>query len=153
MVLAVCIGPGGIPKHPVPRAVLGPLGLEGDRHRFHLHGGPDRAVCLLFEAEAESLAADGVFPTAPGTFGENLRIEGIDPALARPGDLVRIGPEVVLELFDVREPCATLRAIDPRFPDLLLGRSGFLARVIRCGELRPAMAVHLTPPAREDGAR
>ncbi len=144
-VLAVCLGPGGIPKHPVPRAAVGPLGLEGDGHRFHLHGGPDRAVCLLFETEVASLAADGVSPTTPGTFGENLRLEGIDPARLRPGDRLHIGPEVLLELVDVREPCATLRSVDRRFPDLFVGRSGFLARVIRSGELAPGMAVRVVP--------
>lgn len=152
-VVAVCLGPGGIPKHPVPRAALGPLGLEGDGHRFHLHGGPERAVCLLFEVEAESLAADGVTPTAPGTFGENLRLAGLDPAELRPGDRLRVGPEVVLELTDVREPCATLRSVDPRFPDLLVGRSGFLARVIHTGELSPGMAVRPEPPRVRRGSR
>lgn len=140
-VLGVCLGPGGIPKHPQGRATLGLLGLVGDAHRFRLHGGPDRAVCLLTAAEARSLATDGVPDRGPGTFGENLRIEGLDPAALRPGDRLAIGPEVLLELHDVRAPCRTLAPLDPRFPDLMIGRSGWLCRVVRGGSLEPGMDV------------
>jgi MOSC domain-containing protein YiiM len=143
LVLGVCLGPGGIPKHPVPRAQVGPLGLEGDRHRYRLHGGPDRAVCLLTADEVASLAADGVRAGAPGTFGENLLVGGLDPKPLRPGDRLAIGPQVVLELFDVRAPCRTLSSLDPRFPDLMLGRSGWVCRVIRGGTLEPGMPVVL----------
>ena len=31
-ILAVCIGPGGIPKHSVPEARATPAGLVGDKH-------------------------------------------------------------------------------------------------------------------------
>jgi MOSC domain-containing protein YiiM len=31
--------------------------------------------------------------------------------------------------------------LDARFPDLMLGRSGFVCRVLRAGRLRPGMSV------------
>ena len=145
-VLGVCIGPGGIPKREVPRAVVGELGLEGDAHRFRLHGGPDRAVCLLSAEEVASLAADGVHVDGPGAYGENLLVEGLDPKLLRPGDRVSIGPEVILELFDVRAPCRVLQSLDPRFPDLMQGRSGWVCRVIQGGMVEPGMSVDRMPP-------
>lgn len=120
---------------------MGPLGLEGDRQRSPHHGGPDRALSLLCTGEIESLAADGVVVCGPGSFGENLVLNGLDPADLRPGDRLRIGPEVELMLNDVRAPCSTLCSLDPRFPDLMLGRSGFLARVLRGGALEPGMEV------------
>ncbi len=144
-VLGVCLGPGGIPKHPQERATLGALGLLGDGHRFRMHGGPNRAVCLLTADEARSLAADGVVDHGPGTFGENLRIAGLDPTGLRPGDRLAIGSEVVLELHDVRAPCRTLVPLDRRFPDLMIGRSGWLCRVVRGGILEPGMDVVHTP--------
>lgn len=150
-VLGVCVGPGGIPKHRVPSALVGPLGLAGDAHRYRLHGGPDRAVCILTEAEAASLVADGVPVAGAGTFGENLLLGGLDPHLLRPGDQLAIGPEVVLELFDVREPCRTLAPLDRRFPELMTGRSGWVCRVVRGGALEPGMAVAHRPAARTQG--
>jgi len=41
----------------------------------------------------------------------------------------------------VREPCGTLKSVDARFPNLMLGRSGFVCRVLREGLLRPGMRV------------
>ena len=46
-VLAVCLGPGGIPKRAVESAEVVELGLVGDAHRFEFHGGAHRAVCLF----------------------------------------------------------------------------------------------------------
>ena len=97
-VVAVCKGPGGIPKHPVDEARVDADGLEGDAHRFHLHGGRDRAVCLFFLSDYASLQADGVSCEPPGAFGENLTLDGLDPTLLRAGDRLRVGDEVRLEI-------------------------------------------------------
>lgn len=147
-IVAVCLGPGGIPKAPVERARCTADGLEGDRHRYRGHGGPDRALCFLSVQEVRALERDGVPTSGPGTFGENVLTEGLDPASVRPGDRFRLGADVVVEVTDVREPCGTLKRLDRRFPDLMLGRSGFLARVLAEGELAPGMAIErLAGPA------
>lgn len=140
-VVAICLGPGGIPKRPVDEAQVGPLGFEGDAHRYVLHGGTDRALCLFSTEDYASLNADGVAAKPPGAFGENVLTEGIDYAQLRAGDRLELGDEVVIELFDIREPCATLKKVDRRFPDLMVGRSGFVCRVVRGGLLRPGAAV------------
>lgn len=144
VVRAVCVGPGGIPKQPVPEARIGTLGLEGDAHRFHLHGGAHRAVCLFSVEDYRSLAVDGVPAPAPdaqgagaGAYGENLTTEGLDYGRLRPGARLAVGAEVVLELHDVREPCGTLKRLDRRFPNLMVGRSGWVCRVVREGVVRP----------------
>lgn len=148
--MAVCSSPEGIPKIPLLMARVHELGLEGDGHRFHLHGGRDRALCLLSDEEAGWLERDGVQPTAPGTFGENLRTAGLDYRRLKPGDRLRVlqgtaaaEDDVLIELFDVRAPCRVLKSVDERFPDLMVGRSGFVARVLRGGELRPGMSVRV----------
>lgn len=135
-VVAVCIGPGGIPKHPVDAVRVTTSGLEGDRQRFRLHGGPKRAVCLFSTADYASLERDGVNASAPGSYGENVLIDGLDFAALRPGNRLRLGAEVVIELTDVREPCGTLKSVDRRFPNLMLGRSGFVCSVVQEGLLR-----------------
>jgi MOSC domain-containing protein YiiM len=135
-VLAICIGPGGIPKQSVETARVEELGLVGDAHRYAFHGGPKRAVCLFSIEDYRKLEADGVRATPPGAYGENLLTEGLDYALLAAGDRLSVGAEVELEIHDVREPCKTLKSLDPRFPNLMLGRSGFLCRVVRGGSVR-----------------
>ena len=145
-VISVCSGPGGIPKHPVVEARVQTLGLEGDGHRYHLHGGADRAVCLFSVENYSALQADGVACEAPGAFGENLLTRGLADEALEIGDHLHVGDEVVLEIFDVREPCVTLKLLDARFPELLIGRSGWLCRVVTPGLLRAGA------PIRRSGA-
>lgn len=143
-VLAVCLGPGGIPKHAVASAVVAELGLVGDGHRYKRHGGVNRAVCLFAVEDYATLRRDGVPCDAPGTFGENVLTEGLDYAELRPDDELAIGDEVVIAIHDVREPCKTLKPVDARFPELMVGRSGFVCRVVRGGTLRGGMTIRRT---------
>jgi MOSC domain-containing protein YiiM len=143
-VLAVCVGSGGIPKPSVKAASVSTLGLDQDGHRFEGHGGANRAVCLFFTNDYATLRSDGVDCEAPGTFGENLLVEGIDPALLRAQDCLQIG-DVLLEIHDIREPCHTLKRVDQRFPDLMVGRSGYVCRVLESGVLRTGDSVIVTP--------
>ena len=140
-IVAVCLGKGGIPKQMVPSAQVVQSGLVGDRHRYHLHGGLDRAICLLSEEIYASLREDDVDCETPGTFGENVLTRGLDDARLRPGDRLRLGPEVVIEIYDARESCKTLKTVDRRFPDLMLGRSGWIARVVATGVIAPGMSI------------
>jgi len=149
-IAAVCLGSGGVPKHPVQRAQVEAHGLAGDAHRFDFHGGSDRAICLLSRAEVRDLQREGVRTLAPGDFGENLLVDGLDLRELRPGDHLAVGDEVVLELTDVRAPCATLKSVDPRLPDLMLGRSGYLARVHKGGAVAPGDAIRTLSPAERD---
>jgi len=145
-IAAVCLGEGGIPKRMVDSATVIESGLVGDRHRYHLHGGLNRALCLLSEETYERLRDDDVSCDTPGTFGENILTRGLDEAALRPGDRLRLGPEVIIEIYDVREACATLKSVDRRLPDLMLGRSGWVASVVQGGALRPGMTIVKAEP-------
>ena len=64
VLLQINVSRGGIPKRPIPAAMLTPLGLEGDEHANpQIHGGPDQAV-LIMTAETidELVARDGDQP-------------------------------------------------------------------------------------------
>lgn len=141
IVLAVCIGSGGIPKHAVESAEVTSLGLAGDKQRFRFHGGANRAVCLFSIEDYRLLRQDGVSCDAPGTFGENLLTEGLDFRALAADDELLVGDEVRLAIHDVREPCKTLCSVDARFPNLMLGRSGFVCRVVRTGRIRAGMPI------------
>jgi MOSC domain-containing protein YiiM len=153
-VLAVCLGPGGLPNHPVESAQVNELGLVGDAHKQEFHGGSLRAVCVFATEDYARLERDRVGPFDAGSYGENVLTEGLDFEGLAPGDVLEIGPEVRLEIHDVRSPCSTLKAQDGRFPDLMLGRSGFLCRVVQGGLLQAGMAIGVqsAPPAADMAA-
>lgn len=140
-VLAVCVSQGGIPKAPVASARVADTGVEGDKQRYAYHGGANRAVCLFSIEDYRKLELDGVRAQAPGAYGENLLTQGLDYDRLRAGDRLQVGEDVVLEIHDVREPCKTLRSLDARFPNLMLGRSGFVCKVLHAGVARAGMAI------------
>ncbi len=140
-IAAVCVGLGGLPNTPKDEIQVTPEGVIGDSHSLEHHGGADRALCLLSLEDKRALLADGVLGMEPGSFAENVLTEGLDFAQLRPGHQLMLGESVQIELFDVRSPCATLKGLDPRMPDLMLGRSGFLCRVLTGGILRAGMPV------------
>ena len=128
---------GGMPKQPVLQARVTPGGVEGDRQRnLKYHGGPDRAVCLYSEELYEELRDAGVDMTA-GSVGENFTTRGLDLRTLAKGDRLRVGGSCVIELTDVRVPCRQLKMWDPDLPELIVGRSGWVARVVTEGLVRP----------------
>ncbi len=144
------ISHGGVPKHPVPHALVHSLGVEGDSHAHpHIHGGPNQALLLITSEAIEELRAQG-FPVYPGALGENVTTEGIDRRQMRPGQRYRLG-DVIIELTKVRAPCNQLdgygagihqavynkpavKAGDASTPTWAI--SGFYAAVVQGGMLR-----------------
>jgi len=148
--------PGGVPKLPVARAWVGMLGLEGDAHKAapHIHGGPDRAVCLYCVEAIARVKADG-HEAFPGAQGENLTLEGIDWGALRPGDRFEIGEDgLVLELTDPTAPCKNNARwfIGGDFsrisPKLYPQDSRWYARVLAEGAVQPGDRLLVTPRSR-----
>ncbi len=146
VIVSINVSRGGVPKLPVPEAVAGPLGLDGDgqRDRRH-HGGPDRALCLFSMERIEALQREG-HAIAPGTTGENLTIRGLDWDTITPGVQLRAGG-VTMEITAYASPCKSIR---PSFADensnrisqqLHPGWSRVYARVVEAGALRVGDAV------------
>jgi MOSC domain-containing protein YiiM len=101
----ISVSDGGVPKLPVAEARITVTGVSGDRQRNRdIHGGVDRAVCLFSLEVIEALRAEGHTIT-PGSSGENLTIAGLDWAHLKPGDRLRIGDSVRLELVSYTSPC------------------------------------------------
>lgn len=129
------VSPGGMPKLPVPAARVTFAGVAGDRQRNRkYHGGPGRAVCLYSEELYAQLRADGVAVTS-GQIGENFTTRGLDLQSLAPGDRLRVGG-CVIEITAVRVPCAQLKKWDARLPKLIVGRSGWVAKVVEEGEVK-----------------
>ena len=159
-ILAVCTGsarpvPGksyktGIFKTPTDAAiVVDREGLLGDAicNRKH-HGGAEQAVYAFGSIDLHWWSNELGRTIEPGTFGENLVIEGVDSRAVSVGDRFETD-SVVLEVTSARIPCNTLTARmgDPAFARRFMqaGRPGFYCRVLRDGVVQAGDAVTYTP--------
>jgi MOSC domain-containing protein YiiM len=148
-IIQINISRGGLPKRPVPEAVITPLGIEGDLCGHpEIHGGSRQAVLLITAETVDELTARG-YPVYYGALGENLTTRGLDRRQLRLGQRLRAGG-AVLELTKIRVPCSTIdvygptikqeiydklvKAGDPTSPRW--GMSGFYASVIEPGPVR-----------------
>ena len=139
--IAAKSGQSGIFKHPAEQAVqIGSLGLAGDHIQdIKNHGGLDQAVYLFTQPDYDHWSALLGQSLAPGTFGENLLVSGLESAKVPLGTRLRVG-EVLLEVTSARIPCDTLaaRMNDPKFVKRFREqrRPGFYARVLEEGAVR-----------------
>ncbi|MDQ6840616.1 MAG: MOSC domain-containing protein [Actinomycetota bacterium] len=135
--------------------LLAGLGVQGDahagvtvQHRSRVAADPSqpnlRQVHLI-HAELFSELRELDFEVSPGQLGENVTTSGL-PLLGLPrGTHLRLGPEAVIEVTGLRNPCAQINAFQAGLLDSLLGRdenghvvrkSGVMGVVIRGGSIR-----------------
>jgi MOSC domain-containing protein YiiM len=141
-VISVNISVGGIPKVAQPRADILPRGLAGDGHNHDKHNTPTQAVSLIDVEDLDDLRTEG-FDVYPGATGENLTLRGLDIDRLCMGDRLRFTGGVELELTKARNPCYVMDAIDPELKKALIGRCGYLARVVHTGVIRPGEAIEV----------
>ena len=159
------------PNADVIRLVAG-LGVDGDvhagttvKHRSRLRRDPTapnlRQVHLIHAELHDELLAAGFAPAsvAPGRMGENVTTRGIDLLGLATGTRLQLGPDAVVEVTGLRNPCAQLDGIEPGLLDACVERegavvtvrkAGVMAVVIAGGEVRPGDAIVATEP---DGER
>jgi MOSC domain-containing protein YiiM len=148
------ISDGGVPKLPIAEAMITSDGVTGDRQRNRsVHGGRERALCLFSLERIESLRQEG-HAIYPGASGENLTLAGLDWDAVGPGDRLRIGETVELELTSYTTPCrynarwflgGNYRRIShKRHP----GWSRLYAKVLREGTIRAGDRVELLEQAK-----
>ena len=138
---------GGMPKQPVLQAHVTPGGVDGDRQRnLKYHGGPDRAVCIYSEELYAWLNEQGVRVTN-GAVGENFTTRGLDLLKLKKGDRLLVGGDggCVVEITKVRVPCSQLKRWDVDLPELIVGRSGWMARVVTEGAVKPGDPIAVLP--------
>lgn len=141
-------GVTAIDKRPVDGPVrVGRYGVRGDvqADRKH-HGGLDKALYAVDQHEADHWAAELGRDVPPGSFGENLRIDGLRVDDALLGERWRIG-ELEVEVTGPRTPCATFaRWVGEdrwvlRYTER--GRPGAYLRVVRPGAVAPGDPVQV----------
>jgi MOSC domain-containing protein YiiM len=136
-------GGTAIDKRPVPGQVaVTALGLTGDRQMdTRVHGGRDQALYAFAREDVLPWEAELGRALTPGSFGENLTLEGVDVSDALVGEQWRIGGDrpdaVVVEATMPRTPCKTFARWMGQ-PDWIKtftnhGRAGAYLRVITEG--------------------
>ena len=139
------VSPGGMPKLPVLFARVTANGVDGDKQRNRkYHGGPDRAVCVYSTELYDRLRSLGI-DLQLGAVGENFTTTGIDLQRLGKGDRLKVGNDCVIEITNVRVPCASLRKWDDDLPELIVGYSGWVAKVVSDGTVRPGDRVDVIP--------
>jgi MOSC domain-containing protein YiiM len=136
----VNVSGGGMPKLAVEGEVRVSVdGVVGDWQRNRKwHGGPNRAVCIFSVELYRWLREDHGIDLVNGAVGENFTTEGIDLNRLAKGDRLRVGGQggCVVELTDVRVPCRQLKMWDGDLPELIVGRSGWVGKVVTEGVVR-----------------
>jgi MOSC domain-containing protein YiiM len=139
-VVAVNLSAGGIPKRSVSETRLTFEGLEGDLHEHEKHRRTDRAVSIQDLELLDDLRSEG-YAVGPGLMGENLTVRNLQVQSLATGDRLQFDSGAVLELTSVRKPCFVLDQIDPKLKEIVIGRCGFMAKVIATGVLRPGQEI------------
>ncbi|KAL2687423.1 hypothetical protein Neosp_004984 [[Neocosmospora] mangrovei] len=126
----MCLGPMKVSK----------LGLEGDEHDPTFHGGPDKAI--LGYCSSHYLTWQASYPErqdrfVPGGFGENFVTAEMNERNVCIGDIISVGPEVLLQVSLPRQPCFKLnhRFSLKNFAPVTYqtSRTGWYYRVLREG--------------------
>ena len=121
---------------------MGESGRERRRTEFDI----DVMVKRLEELYAE-LRAEGI-DVGSGAFGENFTTRGVDLNALEQGDRLRVG-DCLIEITDVRVPCNTLKKVSPKLPRAIVGRSGWVAKVVEEAVVKAGDAIERLPRLQE----
>lgn len=147
------------------------LGVEGDahqgelvKHRSRVRRDPTRPnlrqVHLIHAELHDELDAAG-FRVAAGELGENVTTRGVDLLGLPTGTRLRLGPEAVVEVTGLRNPCAqidrfqqgVLKAVlDRDERGNLIRKAGVMSVVLVGGVVRPGDAIEVELPAEPHAA-
>jgi len=141
-------------KKPVDGPVrVGSQNLEGDKQSdLRVHGGPFKSVYVYSALNIEHWREFLKHPDlGPGSFGENLTVEGLTDSEIAVGDELEIGTARFI-VTQPRIPCFKLGiALGlPKFPKIFhwAGRNGFYLRVLLQGRIEAGDEIRISP-ARE----
>jgi len=130
----------GIWKFPVTgRVAVRGVNVDGDDQADRrVHGGEFQAVYAYAREDYAWWEGELGRELPPGTFGENLTVEGLDPTTARVGEQWRVG-SALLEVSLPRIPCFKLgrKMEEPRFLKRFAAarRPGCYFRILEEGDI------------------
>lgn len=145
-VVAINISGGGIPKWPVAYARVILAGVEGDGHNHAKHYRPEQAVSLQDIEKLAELRHEG-YTLHCGSTGENIRVGHLNVNELPLGTILNFSGGVQLEITKVRHPCYVLDAIHPQLKEVIIGRCGMYAKVLKEGILRAGERIEVVQTA------
>ena len=142
------------------------LGVEGDahagrliKHRFRVKQDPTqpnlRQVHLIQAELHDELRGQG-FAVEPGAMGENITTRGLDLLALPTGTLLHIGPEALVEVTGLRNPCRQLdglsdgllsACIDKDEDGNLIRKAGIMGVVLKGGTVAAGDGIEVELPA------
>ena len=145
--------------------LLAGLGVAGDahsgktvKHRSRVKIDPNqpnlRQVHLLADELLVTLKERG-FDVIPGTMGENVTTRGLDLLGLPRGTRLRMGPDAVVEVTGLRNPCAQLdgyqdglmaAVLERAASGELVRKAGIMAIVVTAGVVKPGDTVGVDLP-------
>jgi hypothetical protein len=148
------------------RLVAG-LGVDGDahagttvQHRSRVARDPTqpnlRQVHLIHGELHDELRARG-FDVGAGAMGENVTTRGVALLDLPTGARLHLGPDAVVEVTGLRNPCAQLDGLRPGLMAAVLGRApngdlvrkaGVMSIVLRSGTVHPDDPIAIELPAK-----
>ena len=146
------------------RLVAG-LGVEGDAHagvtvqhlsRLGRRPVPPnlRQVHLIQGELHDELRAHG-FAVGPGVMGENVTTRSIDLLALPTQTRLHLGPEAIVEITGLRNPCIQLNRIQPGLMQAVLDRdetgalirkAGVMGIVVQGGDIQPGDPIRVELP-------
>jgi len=126
------------------------LGVEGDahagttvQHRSRVARDPSqpnlRQVHLV-HAELFDEVQDSGFEVAPGELGENVTTRGVDLLGLPRGAVLRLGPDAVVEVTGLRNPCVQIDGFEAGLMRELVTRDGTGQVVRKAGVMAVVLA-------------
>jgi MOSC domain-containing protein YiiM len=133
-IVSICISEQrGVLKNEVASAVITDQGIVGDGHS----GDWDRQVTLLnYQSFLNAKEKHPELNLHPGSFAENITIDGIDFTKIRPGSMLKLGDSVILRVSQIGKedhPSVVTRT----YGISLLPYEGLFCKVIEGGTLSP----------------
>ena len=142
------------------------IGVAGDahagvtvKHRSRVAKNPAqpnlRQVHLIHAELFDQLRALG-FSVAPGQLGENITTSGLNVLELSEGALIALGPEAVVRVTGLRNPCVQIDRFQPGLLKALLEqaadgslirKAGIMTVVERGGAVQAGDAITVTEPA------
>ena len=128
------------------------------KHRSRVARDPTqpnlRQVHLLHAELFTELAGAG-FTLHPGDIGENVLTEGLDLLALSRGTRLRLGPDALVEVTGLRNPCLQLDSFQPGLREAtlawsedghLIRKAGIMAIVLQGGTVRTGDPIAVEPP-------
>ncbi len=136
---AVCLAEErGKPKQAVPSAFIkSGYGIEGDSHA----GSEDKQVSVLPTELLKPVIEQLGSRPAPGSFAENLLVEGLDSSKIKPGTVLQAG-EITLEVTGIGKAPHEHHTYSYKGFSLLADK-GIFCRVINSGEVKENDAISI----------